>query len=145
MVHSSPLMANLSLPLGKFSSPVDLQTLQIIADSCPDLEYLQIAILIGDDETIILRYSGGTHPLRTLSVGSSSGSVPMAEEDTTVDTVKLARFIDMTFPQLESIITHTGQADNIWMKTWEFVRLCHEVRGDERMRLGVNRCTFAKI
>ncbi|KAF8999443.1 hypothetical protein BDQ17DRAFT_1361026 [Cyathus striatus] len=128
LAPSFPMMKKLSLPLGNFSSPVNLRTLQIIAESCPVLESLQVAIAIGKEEatykTIQEKSHRGAHPLQVLSIGSTyiSDDVGMSR------TIKLARQMDKMFPRLENMTTHIGQAEDVWNGVWDLLQLCHDAR-----------------
>ncbi|KAF8999444.1 hypothetical protein BDQ17DRAFT_1361027 [Cyathus striatus] len=136
----------LDFPLGKFISPIDLRTLQVIAESCPALLSLQVGMVISDigknDFMISEKNRGDTHPLQVLCVGSDPGSVADADSkfaENRTQMLKLARTLDIMFPRLKSITTHVGQASDFWDGIWDFLKLCHSVRGDERVRK-LDRC-----
>ncbi|KAF8986922.1 hypothetical protein BDQ17DRAFT_1375596 [Cyathus striatus] len=136
-----PKVKKLDFPLGKFISSIDLRTLQVIAENCPALLSLQVGMVINDigenDFVISEKNRGSTHPLQVLCVGSDPGSVAdghskFAENRTQM--LKLARTLDIMFPRLKSITTYVGQASDFWKGIWDFLKLCHSVRGDERVR-----------
>ncbi|KAF9001117.1 hypothetical protein BDQ17DRAFT_1358778 [Cyathus striatus] len=122
---------NLGLPLGKFSSPVDLRVLQTFADSFPELEYLQIPLLIPDDvSTHNLDASPGAavHPLSTLYAGLTSSPMTFTEM------MDVAGLIDALFPGLKKISTYQEQGA-FCTEIAELVKFAQSARRKERIRI----------
>ncbi|KAF8980508.1 hypothetical protein BDQ17DRAFT_1438932 [Cyathus striatus] len=125
----------LSLPLGKYSSPIDVGIIEILAASFHELEFLQIPLSVprtfgGNLTSGLSPYDTElVHPLRELSVGSQDAPQSLG---TTMDA---AGMIDTLFPRLESIQAHGGQMDDFWTEVGEFVGFAQRARRNERVRI----------
>ena len=118
-----------TLTLGIFLQPlnqtfVSLTTLRILADNCPELEYLLIPLDIStippfDDITS----KSLRHNMAVLILGSPAGVHP-PDQTLLQCQIQVARHLDLIFPYLKTIYAQ----DENWSGLGDLVRLCQDVR-----------------
>ncbi|KAF9000284.1 hypothetical protein BDQ17DRAFT_684966 [Cyathus striatus] len=121
------------LPFFSGVSPVKLDVLRDIADSCPRLESLQLKLDIstlpqipGDSGAMFaLR-----HGLRRLMVESSTGTADSRAQK------QIARYLNVLFPYLKTVacLASEGPVAEIWNEVNELISLLRLVKEDDRAR-----------
>ncbi|TFK32155.1 hypothetical protein BDQ12DRAFT_728910 [Crucibulum laeve] len=122
-------MRTLEFPLGDYSSPVDLSTVRIIAESSPELRSLQLCIDLQSIPAIPrLRNYTLNHPLEVLSAGS------LVTAKDAHDLRKVARQLNILFPNIRTVQTHPGENEDQWTHIHDLLVTCQEVREDDKDR-----------